>query len=734
MFTNNDEIKQMADVTNVAVSAGGKISDRGWVRQSFIMQAENFNSDALALLNRTFSTAAFKAEDTTLGGSIEINPIPQFTRTADIKVPSVVTPRTGDTSRYNLIYPKSQFTKGIGRYYSEAISDNKHIISMRFGVPQFNSLTTFFQHFYSHEAGVMARTGRSESLWYTLGKVAGFLLPLLNLPLLLISVGGAIWKMLTVNNNSRYYYLKPTMPLYWNAVQSMVNNLAVNKGIVPRVFTNTPGAKVNGQYNFTPDDLKQYAQKLSDVIMTDSNDETVGVNVYAMATRHQRLARKINLEMQRRLEAAAENATVQDEKAILTAIGVSTQDTSIFSKVANVTNIFSGIRLDKTPNANPSFKAYLYKYLSSNLNKPSNIADASSPQAVDSKGNAVNPQSSSSSNTTSTQGQDARMTNEIEEYPTPDKTDAGFWDFVNAELDDGSQFVSFRVEENGPVGESFSNNVGDTDIATKLNSMSAGGRSTKFSLAGGNLGDGAIASTIQSFISAAGDVVAGVADGVGLSGLAMFGGAAFVDIPKYWQSSLAQLPRMNYSFTLVSPYGNKLSQLFNLYVPLCMILAGALPLATGKQSYTSPFILELYDRGRAQTRLGMIDSININRGVGHLGFDNAGNAMAIEVSFSVVNLSSIMYMPISQGFDILSPISSVANLVDQDNAFTDYMAVLGSLTLDEQIYFADKLRRNLTKVRQNMRSWFSRAHTAQWFTSISPVKFASVFYSGVINR
>lgn len=75
------------------------------------------------------------------------------------------------------------------------------------------------------------------------------------------------------------------------------------------------------------------------------------------------------------------------------------------------------------------------------------------------------------------------------------------------------------------------------------------------------------------------------------------------------------------------------------------------------------------------------------------------------------------------------------SFVDQDSAFADYMAVLGSLTLDEQIYFVDNLRRNLTYARQSMRTWFSKAHTAQWFTQgVSPVQWASIFYSGVINR
>ncbi len=702
---------------NIGQSLGGRIDDTSWVRQSFLTTSAKL--DELTQRNRTFTTASLKYSDTRLGGSIEINPPPQFCRNADIKVPSVVGPGSNPLSLKPVI-STSGLPQGLGRYWSEALDDNKHIVSLRFGQPQYNSLTTFFTHFYNHEAGTLARSGRSTGLLYTLGKAVGFLLPLLNLPLLLLTVGGAIWNAVSGKPNSRYYYLKPAMPLYWNAVQSIVNLIAVNKGITPRVMSDLPSSTLlSGQYNFSSKEMAKLASMMPDVAMTDSEgtetDALVGINVYAMATRHQRMARQVN----KALQQALANATSEND--LLSAFGITKNSP------------FSGIRLDLNPGAgNPSFQKYLTAYLSSSMGKP--LAGGSNANLSPS---AIGADGSSSASAAS----EPKPSIDIEALPTglnPDGTanstdTAGWTDFLQAELEDGSQFVSFRVEESGPINESFSNSVGESDIASKMNSMSSDARSTKFSLAGGNLGDGAIAKTVQAFVQGASDVVAGLADGVGLSGLATFGGAAFVDIPKYWQNSIASLPRMNYSFTLVSPYGNKLSQLFNLHVPLAMILAGALPLSTGKQSYTSPFICEVYDRGRAQTRLGMIDSLSINRGVGNLGFDNNGNAMSIEVSFSIVNLTSIMHMPIAQGFSLANPLGS---FIDQDSAFSDYMSVLGGLTLDEQsgLYFADSFRRNLTMARQQMRTWFSRAHTAQWFSQLSPIQFASMFYAGVANR
>ena len=106
--------------------------DAQWVRQSFIVNVDDL--DRVDQQNRTFSTANIKYTDTSPGGNFAINPPPQFTRYADPK------PSPGS---------RAVGSKGMGRYYSEAIDDSSQIIYMRFGVPQFNSLTTFFTGFYN---------------------------------------------------------------------------------------------------------------------------------------------------------------------------------------------------------------------------------------------------------------------------------------------------------------------------------------------------------------------------------------------------------------------------------------------------------------------------------------------------------------------------------------------------------------------------------------------------------
>lgn len=646
--------------------------DSSWVRQAFMVKKDTL--DDLTQRARIFTTARFKFMDTTPGGHIAINPPPQFTRNADLKVHSIFTgdPKDGRPVR-------SVGSRGMGRYYSEAIDDNMRIISMRFGVPQFNSLTTFFTGFYNSSASSLARTGRAPSLMYRMGQVAGYAVTILALPVLIVNFFGNLWRVIDQRPASKYYYLKPAMPLYWNAVSSIVNSLAVNMGLIPRVMGPEGGESMkDNRYVFTKQDLENFAALLPDI-----NMEGGGINVYALSTRAQRLARRMNKAMQERFDKI-------------------TSSDQFIKGLHDITE--NGLNLSYAANSSPSFLNYLDKWFATN-------ASAVKPSAGD--------QSNPSEKDTPT-----------EQVPTSKPDTVGWGEFLEAELDDGSHFVSFRVNETGPVSESFTSQVAESEIASKINNMSSESRSTRFNFAGGNLGGGVIGDMAQGVLSGVKDLVAGALDAVGASGLAAPGGSAFVDIPQYWQNSTAQMPRMNYSFTLVTPYGNKMSVLMNIYLPLAMILAASLPLSTGKQSYTSPFLVELYDRGHAQTRLGIIDSLNIERGTGNLGFTNAGCPLQVRVSFSVIPLTTVVHMPIIQGFS-LNPTDGI---FDEDTNFSDYMNTLAGVTLAEQIYTGERLKLALTRKMQNMRTWFTSAHSAQFVGGWDIMRLAAMWYTGTINR
>jgi hypothetical protein len=145
---------------------------------------------------------------------------------------------------------------------------------------------------------------------------------------------------------------------------------------------------------------------------------------------------------------------------------------------------------------------------------------------------------------------------------------------------------------------------------------------------------------------------------------------------------------------------------------------------------------EMYAQGRSQIRLGIIDSLSITRGVGNCGFTKNNEPLGIDISFSVLDLSSIMHMPITPGnspLDIITNLGrdTAARLIAEDSIFNDYMSVLSSLNIAEQVYVSDKFKRNWNKLSADWNEWFSVAHTANWaIGATTPGKILAAFARG----
>ena len=218
--------------------AAPELNDQDWIRQCFILPQRAISS--ADSVRRTLTDARYKFTDTTLGGNFAINSPPQFTRFADLAVPS--------------LYSGS---KGMGRGYSEIIDSNAELIHLRFGVPQFNSLANFFFNFYNPQMAATARTGRIDDISFALGKLSG---TIVTLPLQLLITAGTAINFFTGRQTSKYYYMKPAMPLYWNAVNTIANAIAVNMGMVPRTHQVEERKTMPGTDEYTQVELEKFRQ------------------------------------------------------------------------------------------------------------------------------------------------------------------------------------------------------------------------------------------------------------------------------------------------------------------------------------------------------------------------------------------------------------------------------------------------------------------------------------------
>lgn len=695
------------------------IRDAGWIRSSFLMAAEN-NSDKSEAFWRLQTSANEKFTDSRLGGNFAINNFPQFTRHADIRR-SGVNLANKTTQQRGLAGLTTGENLGMGRYYSEAIDDNQQRIHLQFGVPEYNGMFSFFTSFFDGDAGTLASEGR-HGIFYYIGKVAGLALGvavLVTFPWLLLGFAGvAAFRFAAGEPSSKYYYLRPTMALYWNRVNFIANGLAVNMGLMPRVFRDTDKMQGEGGdqgREYDPGYMKFMADNSGGIFR-----EGGGVDVYGLSNKAQRMADMRREKMKQVVEV--ENGTTQ----------------SILSSLFGFVSGDAQYRIadDNVPVIEDYLKDYFdsgfgniaYKSNDPNINRLTAADDLSTVQAEQPPTAEGAPAPAS---TPAPQPKGFRSAY----APAKDETGADIQvkkpgvidDFLQrytANRRDGNAFVTFNVEHTGSVSESFASSVKESDIASKMNGFSSSARNLRFSLSEGNTGIG----VIDGIKGAVTSMAAGVLDGFQVSGILALAGSAFVDIPKHFESSSATFPTASYKIELRTPYGNKLSRFINLYVPLSCLLAGALPLSTGKQSYTAPFICSLFDRGRCQSKLSMITALSVTRGVGNMGWNNRQECLGIDVTFDVTDLSSVMHAPIEPG-----SLLPWKNILDDDSAFSQYMATLGNLSMADMYYPSNKLALNLTRKREYYDTFFSAGSLANMTENIWGVRHVGTLL-GIVAR
>lgn len=635
--------KNTVPATNTSATSNiDNLLDTEWAKGAFLMAGESFSTD-FDFNNRFWSSASGKFVDTRLGQNIGINSKPQWCRYSDIRNPG----RLDD--RVPVSPMATSGNHGLGEYYSEAIDDPAQVIYMRMGVPSFNSLTTFLSRAFDPNAIAMVHTGRPTSMWYTIGKTVGAVGVFAAFPTISLAVmAGKFISSLFLRPNYKFYTLKPDMTSYWFMVDHLTNTLAVNLGILPKILQDDNGTPLSRPMKIDDTHLENYSALMPDIIRPGSRR----FDVFAMANQAQLRANKLFAKDYEAMQAAS---TASDYTGRLK------KQYDGGTHATYITNDKNVVKWDAVLDRMAMFGWY------------QNKSDAKNPNMVE-----VDPRLND-------KGEPNTDTSWVKDYAK----------FFDAEFRDGTQFAVFRVDHTGPTQYSFSNSVTESQISEKLNKTSSDVRELKFSFADGNLVGGAVGDLIGSAVGAVKDLATGIASGVtfGISdGILGLLGGGYVDIPKHWQSSTASLPRASYKMTLMAPYNNVISRLQDIFIPYFMILAAGLPRATGKSSYGSPFLVELYDRGRCQIRTGMIESISINAGGSHLSHDIRGNALMYEVTWNIVDLSSMITMPVSAGFT-----DSIDMTLDEDNLLADHLAVLASQDLYSQTYSFEKAKLVLAK-------------------------------------
>lgn len=667
-------------------------TDKDWVRGIFEIDAEEYKAAPWEL--RTWNTSELKFNDTAIGGSLVINPLPQ---------PNVFTDPVSST---HFLKKVGANDTALSPYYSEAFDDNYRVVTFRMGTMAFTSLFGFLLNMYSPGAASLANKGLINTALFYLGRVIGAAVSLITWPItgfLFILKG---MNFLMRKPSSRFAYLKPNMPLYWSRVQTIVNHFLVDLGLV---FRRAPiYDDIDSQKDFKPDENQiEYMKRMWPNIYGANGFLKEGImqyfdmqgqlDVFAVATRAQRLA----------------IARMDALENINDAVG----------GVLDVDEIIKRSYRERRGRVGMTISQYLVGWIT----EGGSMYSSNKREEQDSIGD--NPKA-----------------NNIQ--------DDKFLQFLRAEWMDGGAFISFRVDDTGAVSETFTNSYRQSSIQEKINSTSASMRSTMFNLAGGSLADNVLADGLEAIMGGLKSIVEGTIEQLGFGGILIAGGGGVVSMPKYWESSEAQMPKAQYQFTLRARYANNMVRFNDIYFPLSCFLAIALPQSAGKHSHTNPMYLEFYDKGRMQTRLGAIDSFTITRGDGNMGFTSDGDMMSLTVSFSILPMEEILAVPFSESFNpsdtfinllggsvaggvggvLAGSVKDIATsltkgIFDDDNPWMDYMATLAGLGINEQHYLLSKLKRRLAFNKVQYSSKFSSAKFAATVSNWLPVQALAIISS-----
>lgn len=697
-------------MSSETVQATRMVRDSNWVRKSFLLAGNK--ADEETSVWRTWSTAYSKYVDTSLGGNFAINQLPQFTRYADLRTKGL----SKDAQRAK--NQTSAAMSGMGRYYSEAIDDSAQLIHMRFGTARFNSLISFFVNFYDHEAGVLAREGRVPFSFYA-GKIATTIvtLPLQVVFTLFSGVNSAI-NFFSGRPRSKFYYMVPAMAMYWNRVNFMCNNIASTMGLVMRGFdqeaaVKNPDLRMTEEVAETEDYKKFGWENYGDVWK-----EKGQVDMFQVANRAKRkenvqrkeiekiLGSSDKSNISKRLRNFYLNGTITDPGGASTRDYLKAHHESILGDLANGMMDAIGEALNKTSTGGTPAAT-----------EPTAEGTEAAPAAA--------PAETKLASSDTKQDLYTKLSRDAEDnvaiVPGALANKFKTTDSFPADWAEGSQFVTFRVDSQGPVSESFSSSFQQSQIQQRMNQISSSASELRFSAANGNLG----IPGVDQLIQLATNVVTGGLDAIGFDSLMALAGQALVDIPQSWESSSAQFPSSQYNIELRAWSGNKICIFSQLIVPVVMMLAAALPMSTGLQSYTSPFLCELFSQGRNQIRLGMFKDLTISRGEGNVGWTRNHQPLGINISFSIADFSTVMHAPIDVGFKPLNPLKGI---FDEDNAFSDYMSVLGAASMAEMIYPTRKLAVRWTQKKLNFSSYWSMSRLSNNVANNRSVQaIASIF-------
>lgn len=695
--------------------------DNEWLKSTFVISDTPADGDVdsnylnFIKRNRYMSTASHKFASTSPGMSLGVNPKPQFTRYCDIRDRGRVTSRdlhvsVGRGSTDEAMMARThKFGLGLGGYYSDAFDDTQQRIFFRFGVPSYMPLPIWIAKAFDIDKAVLQGRGTITSNFLGAVSLVASFLAFVAAPALFIGMT----LLSAISSSLRFFSVRSTMYTYWATVETIMNSMVARRTMLGSIGQEY-SYKLTTSIGTPPRVDAKFLASIHSYIPDLVNGETGRVSIFALALRGQTVYNRIKHAEMRADEAAGRSGAG------------ATMETGIENITSNVA--FTPVNSKGGSWTNSLFMTASKLLMSGNNEEPVSKEATENPATTGVIRYSPEFTDPDGAQTNISLDPNVPEDNVDKRIATNAAAKAGWFskysEYLLAELSDGAAFAIFNVEATGSVGESFSSGFGSNPIESTFNSFSAKARNLG-SLLNGLKDIPLVGSAVELAADSMAVVLSKSTNGLVNPLLALAYGVN-VSMPKVWESSSASMPKSNYKIKLVSPYGNAYSQLFNIYMPLAMLLAGSLPRSTGASSYNSPFFCELYDKGRSNIQVGMISNLSITRGTSNLAFTKAGHPNAIDVDISVDNLDEIVSVDVTASGVISKYVQELKNAVNADTPFVGYMNTIAAVDVYTLAFQMPRLRLKMAESYMNLKSIVNPDPAAFAFMTVGNMPFSSL--------
>jgi hypothetical protein len=726
--------------------------DRNIVSRSFRLMSEGLNNPDAALRRSDYDlyTSFFS---TAIGDHKFINPLPGFGRNTDPYPKPIMENNLGN----------------VGRYHKRIYCDYASSVTLTAGVAEFTGMITFILNMFDYSASIMANKGRAPSWAYYIGQAAG---AIAFWPAQIVATSFNFLHYLTNTPKNKWYYCKPAMGQYFTAAQGIFNDLMVGAGYALTVLPSDKQEQGNtaaGSRDFSAGGQKGY---LSDTqiaknnisymhsLFPDAINEDGTIDILKVSTRGirkfrhfikkvQTLDDQIGITTPTQKDSAIENILNQliSDSGFMNANGGNTAGISTRDYLMEELKTVGKARGENEISAPEIASSYTSADIGNNI-VPSNVASAgagdNSGALADirtklSDNNAESFSLNSTNAGTTTTGQASTLTGTSPTIEGPQDVDESSWlGQVGQLLMDGFygglDAVTFRTEGTSSVSDSFSSQTGQSSLASTFNGTVQAIQDFKFNVSGGNTGIG----IIDGFVSTIKDAVAGIAAGsvIGNVPLALLGNSR-VDIAEHWTDSSTNLHSESFSFYFAAPYAHPYSIATNIFLPLSLLMPFIVPFSTGGSTYTTPFLIKVFSRGKSIIRTGIVQSASFEFGSGPLGWTTDMKPLNLRVNLTVADLDKVMSVPISRvtnPLDLLNVAAQSSRYLGDTGKYNDWVnRTTGVDYLDTVLRYND-LNKRMTRFANDVENIFNPATIAGVVNDSIVGDVSRIFTGRPLNR